>query len=62
MDNIVENVLSSYGGEVSEPARKKLLGYIQLLASTGQTEDQLVTLGSAYLRELSQPDHRYSGW
>src|ERR1700739_4407001 len=62
MDNIVDSVLSCYGHEVSGPTKEKLLGYIQLLASTGQTDDQLVTFGSAYLREISAPDPRYTGW
>ena len=62
MDNIVDSVLSCYGREVSGLTKEKLLGYIQLLASTGQTHDQLVTFGSAYLREISAPDPRYTGW
>ena len=62
MDNIVDSVLSSFGREVSGPAKEKLLGYIQLLASTGQSHDQLVAFGSAYLLELSAPDPRYTGW
>jgi hypothetical protein len=62
VDNIIHSVLSSYGREVSAPTKEKLLSYMQLLASTGQTEDQLVTFGSAYLKEISQPDPRYTGW
>jgi hypothetical protein len=62
MDNIVDSVLSSYAHEVSGLTKKKLLGYMQLLASTGQTDDQLVTFGSAYLTEISEPDPRYTGW
>jgi hypothetical protein len=62
MDGIVESVLSSYGRSVTGETREKLLGYIQLLASTGQTGDQLVTFGSAYLHEISAPDPRYTGW
>jgi hypothetical protein len=62
MDNIVDSVLSCYGREVSGPTKEKLLGYIELLASTGQTDAQLVTFGSAYLREISAPDPRYTGW
>jgi hypothetical protein len=56
MDGIVDSVLSSYGLEISGPTKEKLLGYIQLLASTGQTDEQLVTFGSAYLHEISAPD------
>jgi hypothetical protein len=53
MDGIVDSVLSSYGRSISGEAREKLLGYIQLLASTGQKDEQLVAFGSAYLHELS---------
>jgi hypothetical protein len=62
MDGIVDSVLSSYGRAISGETREKLLGYIQLLASTGQTPEQLVTFGSAYLHEISAPDPRYTGW
>lgn len=55
MDGIVDSVLSFYGRSVSRKIREKLLGYIQLLASTGQTHEQLVAFGSAYLREISEP-------
>jgi hypothetical protein len=62
MDGIIDSVLSCYGRAVSGETREKLLGYIRLLASTGQTREQLVTFGSAYLREISAPDPRYTGW
>jgi hypothetical protein len=61
VNDIVDSVLGSYGRAVSEPARDKLLNYVRLLASTGKSEDQLLTLGSAYLREMLEPDRRYSG-
>jgi hypothetical protein len=59
--DIVDSVLSSCGHSVSEPTRHKLLNYVKLLASTGKTEEQLLTFGSAYLREILEPDPRYSG-
>lgn len=62
MDGIVNCVLNSYGREVSGTTRRKLLSYIELLASTGQSPDQLISFGSAYLREISAPDPRYTGW
>jgi len=37
------------------------LKYLKLLASTGKTEEQLLQLGSAYLKETLSPDPRYSG-
>lgn len=62
MDNIVDTVVSSYGGEVSGLTQERLLNYIRLLASAGKTDEQLLAFGRAYLREILQPDPRYSGW
>jgi hypothetical protein len=59
--NIVDMVVSSYGAEVSGPTREKLINYIQLLASTGITDEKLLTFGRAYLREMSKPNPRYTG-
>ena len=61
LDNIVNNVVSSYGGEVSELTQERLLNYMRLLAATGKTDEQLVAFGTAYLREILEPDPRYSG-
>ena len=61
LDNIVNSVVSSYGGQVSGLTQERLLNYIQLLASTGKTDEQLVVFGTAFLREISKPDPRYSG-
>jgi hypothetical protein len=60
-ENIVDSVVRSYGAEVSEPAQEKLLNYIRLLASTGITNRQLLTFGRAYLKEILEPDTRYTG-
>lgn len=62
VDNIVDSVVSSFGREVSGLIQEKLLNYIRLLASTGKTDEQLLTLGAAYLREALEPDPRYTGW
>lgn len=59
--NIVESVVSSHGYEVSGPVKERLLNYIRLLASAGMTDEQLLTFGKAYLKEISQPDPRYTG-
>jgi hypothetical protein len=61
LDSIVNNVVNSYGGEVSEPTQERLLNYMRLLASTGKTDEQLLAFGMAYLREILEPDRRYSG-
>jgi hypothetical protein len=46
----------------AERSEKSYWAIIQLLASTGQTHEQLVAFGSAYLREISEPNPRYTGW
>lgn len=61
LKNIVDSVVSSFGYEVSAPTREKLLNYVRLLASTGKTEEQLLTFGTAYLKEILEPDPRYTG-
>ena len=61
MDNIVNSVVRSYDGEVNGLSQERLLNYIRLLASTGKSDEQLVVFGTAYLREILEPDPRYSG-
>lgn len=41
--------------------REKVSNYINLLASTGKTNRQLMRFGTMYLRELFEPDNRYTG-
>ena len=60
-DDIVDRVVSSSGCVVSMPTHDRLLKYLRLMASTGKSEEQLVRLGSAYLKETLHPDPRYSG-
>jgi hypothetical protein len=61
LHNIIDSVVSSYNGEVSVLTQEKLSNYMQLLASTGKTDEQLLAFGTAYLREILEPDPRYSG-
>jgi hypothetical protein len=61
LDNIVNSVVRSYDGEVNGLSQERLLNYIRLLASTGKSDEQLVVFGTAYLREILEPDPRYSG-
>ena len=60
-DDIVDRVVSSSGCALSMPTHDRLLKYLRLMASTGKSEEQLVRLGSAYLKEALHPDPRYSG-
>jgi len=61
LENIVDSVLRSYGAEVSGPTQEKLFNYIRLLASTGISDEKLLTFGRAYLREILEPNPRYTG-
>lgn len=62
MNQIVDDVVRSLEGAVVEEAvLHKVRNYIGLLASTGQSNEQLVALGQAYLDEILHPDPRYTG-
>ena len=65
MPEIVDNILQIYGGELDseflEASREKVARYIETLASTGKTPRQLTAYGLAYLKELHNPDRRYTG-
>jgi hypothetical protein len=61
LNDIVDSVLSTYGSSVSAATRQRLFQYITLLASAGKTRKQLQRLGVAYLREVIEPNPRYSG-
>lgn len=61
MNNVADAVFRSLGCDVNELTQRKVRNYINLLASTGKTEKQLVSLGRAYLNEILNPDTRYSG-
>jgi hypothetical protein len=60
MNDIVERVLASHGGDVSTE-REKVRHYLSLLASAGKTDEELFVIGKAYLKEVLEPDPRYSG-
>jgi hypothetical protein len=61
MNDIVDQVLNSIDFSAGFETREKVRNYISLLASTGKTRNQLVRYGRAYLREILNPDNRYSG-
>ena len=60
MNEIVEKILIGYAGDVND-ARAMVKRYLSLLASAGKTEEQLLVIGTAYLKEMLEPDSRYSG-
>jgi hypothetical protein len=62
MNQVLDDVVRSLEGAVVEEAvLRKVNNYIRLMASTGQSNEQLVVLGQAYLKEILHPDPRYSG-
>jgi len=61
LENIVDSVVRSYGAEVNGPTQEKLFNYIRLLPSTGVSDEKLLTFGRAYLREILEPNPRYTG-
>jgi hypothetical protein len=62
MNEILDDVVRSLEGAVVEEAvLRKVRNYIRLMASTGRSNEQLVVLGQAYLKEILHPDPRYSG-
>ena len=61
MNEVVARVLQSVDRGVGEITLLKVQNYVNLLASVGKTEEQLVALGQAYLNEILNPDPRYSG-
>lgn len=61
MNEIVFQILRSYGDEVGAELPQKLDQYLALMSSTGKTEAQLLHLGHAYLKEVLAPDSRYTG-
>lgn len=65
MPEIVDHILRIYAAELDseflEASREKVSRYIETLASTGKDSGQLTEYGLAYLKELHQPDPRYTG-
>jgi hypothetical protein len=53
---LLEKVLSSYGKDASF-AREKLRNYLDLLASAGKTDEQLLAFGTEYTPFTSQPEN-----
>jgi hypothetical protein len=60
IDDIVEQVLGSQNEDVGD-VRPRLRNYLSMLASTGKTELELKACANAYLKEIREPDSRYSG-
>jgi hypothetical protein len=63
MDEIVDSILKTYGGEPDAESRFKISRYLKTLSSAGTRDrQQLTRYGLAYLEELHKPDRRYTGW
>jgi hypothetical protein len=66
MDDLVDRLLLSFDNELDreilEASRAKVARYIKTLASAGNHDpSQLAAYGRAYIKELQQPDPRYTG-
>jgi hypothetical protein len=62
MNEIIDKILRSADPDAGFEAREKVKNYIGLLASAGKSPMELEAYGIAYLKEISKPDFRYSGW
>ena len=62
MNDVVDNVLRTYGSTDAH-SREKIMGYLEKLSSAGERDTRaLAEYGLAYLKELHEgPDRRYSG-
>jgi len=60
LDDLVQAILKSHDQDLMS-TRKKLTNYLRLLLSTDMNDKQLVVFGRAYVKELREPDSRYSG-
>jgi hypothetical protein len=62
MNDVVENVLRTYGSTDAH-SREKITGYLEKLSSAGERDTRaLAAYGLAYLKELHEGrDPRYSG-
>jgi hypothetical protein len=66
MDDLVDKLLLTYGKEIDceflHASREKVARYLNALALAGKRDPkQLRIYGRAYLKELQQPDPRYTG-
>ncbi|WP_407158767.1 hypothetical protein [Bradyrhizobium sp. STM 3557] len=61
MNDIIESVLKNSDREVGAETRERVAEYLHMLAQAGKTRRQLIWYGTAYVKELFEPDRRYSG-
>jgi|APAra7269097403_1048558.scaffolds.fasta_scaffold05926_1 hypothetical protein len=61
MNDIIESVLKNSDREVGAEARERVAEYLHMLARAGKTKRQLIRYGTAYVKEIFEPDRRYSG-
>ena len=61
MIDLVDKVLSSANRPVGADAREKVINYVSMLQSTGKSRKDLERYARAYLKEILEPDRRYSG-
>ena len=60
IDDIVEQILGLQNEDAGD-VRSRLRNYLNMLASSGKTELELKACANAYLKQIREPDSRYSG-
>jgi hypothetical protein len=61
MNDVVETVLRMSEREVDAETRERVADYLRMLAQAGKSKRQLIRYGTAYVKEIFEPDGRYSG-
>ena len=61
MNDIIESILKNSDREVGAETRERVAEYLHMLAQAGKTKQQLIRYGTAYIKEIFEPDRRYSG-
>jgi hypothetical protein len=61
MNDIVESVLRKSDREIGAETRERVAQYLRMLARAGKTRRQLIRYGTAYVKEILEPDRRYTG-
>jgi hypothetical protein len=60
MGELLADIISAYGRQPELEALEKMRRYLEILGSTVRPDD-LPAYGLAYLKQLHDPDPRYSG-
>jgi hypothetical protein len=63
MTDVLTSIVRAYGRDLDVRSGDKIREYLRTLASAGKRDErELAEYGLAYLKEMENPDTRYSGW